>query len=352
MKKTSVRPSRSIARNRDRTNVPVDLGDLITQLSAAWGPPGREDEVRDIVVRHIAAHVEHIETSPLGAVHAVIRRGGRPRWMITAHMDQIGVIVSHVDPSGFARFHLLGRKDPGCLPGHIVRFTSGRIAVIRVAAGAKRSASSVDDLLLDFGGVPRSQDKIEVGDVGCLDPELRPIGNYLVGSNTGGRSAVAILVRTIQSLSRPASESQFAFSVQGEFGGDGGLTSAASLEPEAACVVCPAPAEDYPGGPADSIRLGGGPLIGVRHGSATSHPSLVELLESLAKKSKIGYQLGTFEAELPGSALPAARGGIRTVWLCLPCRGLGTTAEMVDMTDLDRTGRLLGALVHARQEWM
>jgi putative aminopeptidase FrvX len=349
MKRTPGRQSKAPRKGGVHTQT-TDMAELIAELSEVCGPPGREEEVRQHVVRKISTYAEHIETSPLGAAHAIVGRGGQPRWMIAANMDEVGVIISHSDPSGFARFALLGNKDPATLAGHAVRFAGGRVAVIRVQTGARNAAITVDDLVLDFGGPIDGQPAIGIGDIGCLDSGTHRLGSRFVASNAGGRAGVAVLIRTLQLVERSSAELQFVFSVQGEFGGDGGLTSAAALGPQVACVVCPAPSQDTPGSTAQQIRLGGGPVLVARHGRTASDPRLVQAMASLAKKDKIGYQLGTLDVSLPGSGLPAAHGGVRTVWLGIPCRGLGTTSEMVDLGDVDGTGHLLTALVQSAQD--
>jgi endoglucanase len=272
--------------------------------------------------------------------------------MIAAHMDEVGLIISHIDPSGFARVGLLGRKDPAGLIGHTAEFPGGRMAVLRVETDSKDEAISVDKLFLDFGSSGPGQVEINVGDVGCLANGQHRLGDRFVRSNAGGRSAVVTLIRVLQSLERPTAELQFVFSVQGEFGSDGGRTSAASLEPQAALVIAPAPSGDTPGKASQTIRLGGGPVIVIRHGSVASDARMVEAIVSQADKSRIACQMAALEFELPGSTMPAANDGLITAWVCIPCRGLGGTAEMVDMGDIDATVRLLTALSQSRLEWL
>jgi len=352
MKQTSRGQSKPAVRRRAETPTARDIGELIADLGGIWGPPGREDAVRQHVVREISSHVDHMQISPLGAVHAIAGRGAQPRMMIAAHMDEVGVMVSHLDSSGFARFGLLGKKDPKGLVGHTVRFTGELLGLVRAEAGTTNRAVSLDKLFLDFGSPERVGPRIKIGDVGCLVSEQRRIGDRFIGSNAGGRSGVALLIHTLQSLARPSGEVQFVFSVQGEFGGDGGLTSATTLGPQAALIVGAAPADDIPGGSIDPIRLGGGPVLVVRHGSTASHPRVLEAIASVAKKRKIGTQSATLEASLPGAGLPSANGGVMTAWICIPCRGHHTASEMVDLGDVEATALLLTALAQSRLEWM
>lgn len=350
MKKTTVRQTAAATRRRPKTVRPSSLDDLLSDLTVIPGPPGREDEVRRGVIRRIAKHVDDVHISHVGAAHAILAAGRGPRLMISAHMDEVGVIVSHIHASGFARFSLLGYKDPNSLPGHTVRFLSGATAVIRSQTGPKREAGALEGLFLDFGRKGRDQPDVRVGDVGCIVAVQTRLAGRFVGSNAGSRSAVVAVIRAIESITRPAVEVQFVFSVQGEFGDDGGLTSAAALGPQSAIVVAPARADDTPGTANPTIRLGAGPVIAVRHAATASEPALVEALLSLANKGKIACQTAVLEDGLPGSAIPAALGGVKTAWVCIPCRGLGTTAEMVEPDDVGATARLLTALARSYRE--
>jgi endoglucanase len=74
---------------------------LIRSLVEAFGPSGKEDQVREIVRGEIEAHVDEIDVSPLGSLHAIVNPGGGTKVMVAAHMDEIGVIISHIDENGF-----------------------------------------------------------------------------------------------------------------------------------------------------------------------------------------------------------------------------------------------------------
>jgi putative aminopeptidase FrvX len=352
MKKTSARKTGAASGVNLRRFRGTRVGDLIAELSDICGAPGREDEVRQRIVGEISRRVRNIETSPPGAVHARMGPAGGPRVMLAAHMDEVGVIVSHVDRAGYARFDLLGKKEVESLIGHTVRFPGGRIGIVRSEVSANRGTISLNDLFLDFGTPEASPARVAVGDVGCLKSGAHRLGERFVACNAGGRSSVAALVQTVLSMGRAQAEMLFAFTVQGEFGADGGLTSAAALEPHAACVVCAAPADDIPSRSEQAIHLGGGPVIAIRHGPTPSDPRFVKALVALAKNRKIRYQLGTLAEGLPGSGLPAAGRGVITAWACIPCRGLGTTAEMVDLEDVLGTARLLAALGESQLEWL
>ena len=325
--------------------------ELIDELAGVWGPPGREDAVRRRIAREVSRHADRLETSPLGALHAVTHAGGAPRIMISAHMDEVAVIVSHVDPAGFARFTLLGSMDATELVSQAVGFAEGVVGVVRAEADLGDDKLSVDGLFLDFGVTSRDDSPVKTGDVGCLRSSRRLFGRRLVGWNAGSRSGLAVLTQVMRSLGRTAAEVHFVFSVQGEFGGDGGKTSAAMVDPEAAVIVSATRAGDYPGGALDPIRLGEGPVIPARHGSVACHPAVVGSLASCAKKKGIPHQPGSLADSMPGADVPSVNGGVMTAWVCIPCRGLHSASEMVDLSDIEATIRLLREFARARPEW-
>ena len=351
MVKRSQGPSKAQATRRRVPTGERSTQELIDELAGVWGPPGREDAVRRRIAREVTNDADRLETSPLGALHAVKHAGGAPRIMISTHMDEVAVIVSHVDPAGYARFTLLGSMDATQLVGQAVSFAEGAVGVVRAEADSGDDKLSVDGLFLDFGVTSRDDSPVRTGDVGCLQSSRRQFGSRLVGWNAGSRSGLAVLMQVLRGLGRTAAELHFVFSVQGEFGGDGGKTSAAMLDPRVAVIVSAAEADDYPGGALDPIRLGQGPLIPARHGPVTCHPAVVGALVSCAKRKRIPYQPASLAESLPGADVPSVDGGVMAGWVGIPCRGLHTTTEMVDLTDVEATIRLLREFAGARLEW-
>ena len=91
---------------------------LIKSLVESFGPSGKEEQVREIVRMEIASYVDELSDSPLGSLHAIVNPVGGTKVMVAAHMDEIGVIISHIDKNGVARFHNIGGVFPHTLVGH------------------------------------------------------------------------------------------------------------------------------------------------------------------------------------------------------------------------------------------
>ena len=132
---------------------------LIQRLTDAFGPSGHEDAVRDLIRKEVRGLADEVRTDALGnlIVHkrpAARRAGGQvPRKiMIAAHMDEIGLAVSHVDAQGFARFTPVGGIYPRNLPGSRVRFLNGTAGVIGLEATETSSeVPAMDRMYIDVG---------------------------------------------------------------------------------------------------------------------------------------------------------------------------------------------------------
>ena len=85
--------------------------DLLAALCEVAGPSGREERVRDLVRPELAATCDRVETDPLGSLIGVRDGSGGPRLMLAAHMDEIGLMVTHIDERGYLRFVPLGGWD-------------------------------------------------------------------------------------------------------------------------------------------------------------------------------------------------------------------------------------------------
>ena len=96
------------------------MRDLIERLTQAYGPSGREAHVRELIQREIQELVDELEISPLGSLHAVRNKGGDHRVMVAAHMDEIGMVVSHIEDDGYIRVKKVGGFDDRVLIGRMV----------------------------------------------------------------------------------------------------------------------------------------------------------------------------------------------------------------------------------------
>ena len=316
---------------------------LIKQLVETWGPSGREDAVRQLVQAEIEDQVDSMTISPMGGLHAIVNHGGGMKLMLAAHMDEIGIIISHIDQDGFTRFHALGGVNLETCIGHRVRFEDGTMAVIGVEQRAERTKPPrLEDLYLDFG-VSSAQDcPVRVGDMGAFDRSFITIGDRLVAKSMDDRIGVAILIETLRRLPRPRHEVQFAFTVQEEVGLRGAGPSAFGLDPDLAIAVDVTRTGDTPRGIKMDVALGAGPAIKVRDKRMISDPRIVDLMSNRAEEAGIPHQFEVLQrGSTDAASIQVTRAGVPAGCLSIPCRYIHTPSEMVDMNDVENAVLLL-----------
>lgn len=320
---------------------------LIQRLVEAYGPSGREDEVRALIRQEIEGQAEEVKVSPMGSLHAVVNRGGGTRVMLAAHMDEIGVIVSHIDERGFARFQPIGGVNPQTLLGHRVRFANGARAVVGIEDPWQRSKPlTLERFFLDFGVDTADDCPVQVGDIGGFDRPFLDLGNRLVAKSMDDRIGVAVLIETLRQLKRPANEVQFAFTVQEEVGLRGATTSAFGLDPEVGIAVDVTATGDTPRGLKMAVELGKGPAIKVRDVRMIADPRVVEAMVGAARRARLPYQLEVLQVgSTDAAAIQLTREGVPSGTLSIPCRYVHTPSEMVDLRDVEAAVQLLVALL-------
>ncbi len=316
---------------------------LITKLSEAYGPSGREGAIREMVRSEVEPLVDEIGISPMGGLHAFKNRGGHPRVMLAAHMDEIGVVISHIDGQGFARFQSVGSVKTGILYGQRVQFPGDVHGVIGVELerGSKGSPTLANHFI-DFGVDDRSRTPVFVGDFGVFEGSLHDQGDRVVGKSLDDRVGVAILIETLRRLKGTPHEVQFAFTVQEEVGQRGALTSAYALQPDIGIAVDLTATGDTPKGWELETSLGKGAAIKVRDRRTLTDPRIVRLLEERASAAQIPYQM---EIQRGGgtdaAAIQMSRAGVPAGCISIPARYLHTPSEMVDMRDVEAAVALL-----------
>lgn len=322
---------------------PTQMMALVERLAQAFGPAGKEDQVREIVRHEIEGRADEMHVSRVGSLHALINKGAGTRVMLAAHLDEIGAIISHIDDRGFARFHPMGWIDPDTVVGQRIVFESGALGVIGIEYRKDRTKSpTIDQAYLDFGVDTRRDCPVKVGDIGAFERPFARLGNRMVSKAMDDRVGVVVLIETLRRLDRTSHEVQFAFTVQEEFTSAGGKTSAYALEPHVGIAVDAADTGDTPRSLKLPAALGKGPMVKVRDAAMVSDPGLVDLLVRRAVAAKIPHQFEVLKGiATDGADIQVSRSGVVTAGISIPCRYIHTPSEMVDVRDVENAIRLL-----------
>ena len=334
--------------------------DFFKRLLDTPGPSGFE-RAPARVWREEAARFAKVEADVAGNCYATVNPGGKPRVMLTGHLDEIGVMIVHVDDDGFLYFAPIGGWDPQVLVGQRVRLEGragpvagvvGKKAIHLIKADERDKASKITDLWIDIGVKNKAEalEHIRVGDAGVLSGGLVELPNQRwVSRSIDNRVGSFVVLEALRRLAAqpPAACAVAVGTTQEEiaYTGGGARTSAFGLEPDAAIVVDVTHATDSPGVEKKEVgdfKLGGGPVLS--RGSAAS-PVVFDQLVAAAEAEKIPYGI---EAAPRGTSTDAdaiytARRGIATGVVSVPCRYMHSPNEMVSLEDVDRVARLLAA---------
>ncbi|MCF6278538.1 MAG: M42 family metallopeptidase [Anaerolineales bacterium] len=322
---------------------------LIKKLTETYSPSGYEAAIREVIQAEIKDFSDETRVDALGNLIArkgTLGKGGK-RIMLAAHMDEIGVIATHIDENGFVRFAALGGVFPHTLVGSRVRFINGTPGVV----GARFLVRPIkliplDKMYIDVGATSPKDCPVKIGDVAAFERPFADMGTRVVAKSLDDRIGVAILIETLRQLKTTPHEIHFVFTVQEEVGVRGAATSAFGVNPQIGIAVDVTGAGDTPNMPAQqTITLGAGPTVKFKDAGNIADSRVNQLLIGTAEKKRIPYQrevatMGGTDAR----AIQLTRAGVPAATLSIPCRYVHTPSEMIALQDVENSVKLLLAL--------
>jgi endoglucanase len=322
---------------------------LIQKLVEVTGPSGYESQVRDLIRKEIEAEAEQLQVDALGNLIATVGQlaAGGQRIMLAAHMDEIGLIATHIDEQGYVRFTTLGGVRRQTCVGGRVRFLNGTPGVIAEEySGDAGRLPTFEQLFIDVGATSREGCPVRIGDVAAFERPFAAVSERWVAKAMDDRIGVAVLIEVLRRLSHGPNQVAFVFSVQEEVGLRGATTAAFGLEPDIGIAVDVTRSGDTPRGPKMDVGLGKGPAIKVRDSGMLSDPRLVEAMLHTAEVHRIPYQLEVLESGTTDArAIQLSRAGVPSGCVSIPCRYLHSPSEMVDSNDVQNAVALLVQLL-------
>lgn len=330
-------------------------------LTETFGPSGHEDAVRKLIQKEVKPYADEIRVDAMGSL--IVRRKptadaeNSKRIMLAAHMDEIGVIASHIDKNGFVRFASNGGVFGRYTLGARIRFMNGVTGVVGFDKFENADqAPAMSKMYIDVGATSRSDCPVKVGDFGAFERSFMEMGNRLVAKSMDDRVGVLVAIETLRSLTLPYAQGgastphdlYFVFTTQEEVGVRGAATSAYGVDPDLGIALDVTPAGDTPKALKMEMALGKGPCIKIQDPGMIADPRVVQWMIRTAEKNKIPYQR---EVLLMGStdarAIQLARAGVPAGCLSIPVRYVHSPSEMVDYSDVQNSVKLLTALLRA-----
>jgi putative aminopeptidase FrvX len=325
------------------------MKELIQKLVETTGPSGHENHVRELITKEISACTKDIKIDALGNLIARVgeKKTGGMRILLSAHMDEIGVIATHIDEKGFIRFTTIGGvRAANCIGGR-VQFLNGSCGMIYMEKLENAGqVPSFDQLYIDCGFTGKADCQVQVGDMAVFERPFLDLGKRMIAKAFDDRIGVAIQIEVMKQLKKTPHEIFFVFSTQEEVGLRGATTSAYGVDPELGLSIDVTLTGDTPKSIKMAVSLGKGPAIKVRDGGMLSDPRLVQNLIQTANKNNIPYQLEVLEGgTTDAKAIQLTRSGVPAGCVSIPCRYVHSPSEMVDTEDVENAVKLILAFL-------
>ncbi|CAN5149332.1 M42 family metallopeptidase [soil metagenome] len=335
--------------------------EFLKRLLQTPGPSGNEG-VAASLWREQAQGFAEVRGDRMGNSFATLNGGGSPRVMLAGHVDEIGLMVTHIDESGLLRFSGVGGWDPQVLVGQRVLLQTkngevpgviGKKAIHVMEADERKKVSEIKSLWIDIGAKDRDEakERVRIGDVAVVDQGVVELPNGRIASrsldNRMGAFVVLEALRLLSEEDNLAAEVVAVASVQEEIGLYGARGAAFGLDPDAAIAVDVTHATDTPGIPKNEHgdhSLGSGPVI---KRATNLSPIVSEGLISAAESEGISYTLeaDSRSTSTDADAIQFTRAGIATGLVSVPNRYMHSPNEMVDLEDVEACARLIAAYV-------
>jgi putative aminopeptidase FrvX len=343
---------------------PVKTPQLLLDLLAARGPSGYESAPAE-VWREAAGSFAEVSSDIVGTPLAVVApkhgfESSARRLLVMGHIDEIGLIVTHIDDSGYLWFRAVGGWDAQILVGQRLTIDT-REGPITGVVGKKpihllrdeeaKKVADIREMHIDIGARDgdEARGRVRIGDVAVIDAQPAELPNgRLVSRALDNRlgSYVALQAARIVAEAGGGEWEVAAVAVtQEEITFGGSRTSAFALVPDAAIVVDVTHATDAPGievKESGKHELGSGPVLS--RGS-TLNQRLFELLFETAEAESIPITLeATSRATgTDADAVHLSRGGVPTALVSVPIRYMHSPVELVQLDDVDACARLIAA---------
>ncbi|MBB4635322.1 M42 family metallopeptidase [Longimicrobium terrae] len=342
--------------------------EFLKKLLDAPGPSGFETAAARVWRAEAETFAQNVRADVGGNSLASVGPQGGPRIMLAGHVDEIGVMITHIDEEGFLYVDGIGGWDPQVLVGQRIRFLSrggdimgvvGKKPIHLIKPEEKEKAVKLSDLWVDIGVADHDgalRRGVRVGDPGIVDTRLVELGSGLIASRAvDNRVGAFVVLEVLRELSRDgcAAEVTAVATAQEEIGyqGGGARTSAFTLDPAVAVVVDLTFATDAPGVDKKQVgehKLGSGPVLS--RGSAI-HPLMFERFAETAEKANIPYTIQGSPrfTSTDADAIYLQRGGVPTAVVSVPNRYMHSPNEVVSLDDIDATIKLIAAFCRTIQ---
>ena len=321
--------------------------ELLKTLCMTNGVSGDEDRVRDIILSEIRPFADSIDVDSMGNIIAFKKGKKQPekKLLISAHMDEVGFIVTHITEEGLLKFDCVGGVNDSAAFARYVRIGKNNIPGVVCSAplhllkkDERRKNPPISSLYIDIGAKDRqdAEKYVSLGDTAAFDAPFDCCEGRVISKAIDDRFGCMVLIEMLRS--ELEYDMYFSFVVQEEVGLRGAKAAAFSVDPDFAIVVEATTAGDVPFAE-DEKRVcvvDGGAVVTFMDRATIYDRELFALVNACARAEGIRVQTKTMIAGgNDAGAIHSSRGGVRTVAISLPCRYIHSSSGLAYVTDMD-----------------
>lgn len=324
---------------------------LIKELTELNGVSGDETAVRNFIKEKIEPYADEITVDSMGNLIALKRGSSAKRVMLSAHMDEVGFILSGITDKGFLEFKTVGGIDTRVIISKKVTVGKNKIpGVIGMKAihlqkrSERESVPEIKDIFIDIGAKDKktAEEKVNLGDYIAFDTGFEQLGKYTFKAKAiDDRAGCAILAELIKNPVKY--DTYFCFTTQEEVGLRGARVAAHRINPDIALVIEATTCSDAHGfDEHESVTsLGGGAAVTFMDRTTIVNRDFYKWLYETAERNgiKVQYKRSTSGGNDAGR-IHLEREGIKTASISVPCRYLHSPCSIASLADIEAVQKL------------
>jgi len=332
---------------------------ILSKLTNAFGPSGCEDEVREIIKHEIINYCDELYEDSIGNLicHKKGKLINNKSIMLTAHMDEVGFIISFITKEGYLKFQTVGGIDPNVLISKKVVIGEKRICGVIGTKPIHQNKDGINklkisDLYIDIGANSREDalKYVDLGDYACFDSDYVEFGEGFVKAKAlDDRVGCMALINVAKR--NPKADIYYVFAVQEEVGHRGAIIASKRIDPVFAIVLEGTTCSDVPGTEefGFSTHIGCGAALSIRDSGAYSDIQLTQEIMNVAKENNIKCQYKqTTMGGNDASAVQLSKNGVKVAAISVPCRYIHSQSNVAKISDIKSMEDILYTFIESK----
>ncbi len=332
------------------------MNPFLKKLTELDGVSGNEQNIRRAIVAELEGRIEYT-VDRIGNLYAH-SKGFFPndiKLMLTAHMDEVGFVITHITKEGYLKFQPIGGMDERILPGKAVLIghnkvcgVIGSLAIHLQSKKQREQVTEMRDLFIDIGAKDREQAEksVSVGDVAVFAFPSEDLGELVRAKALDDRVGCSVLLDLLKEL--PEENFTAVFTTREEIGCYGAMAATGAVKPKYAIVLEGTTASDIgeTEGADQVCAVGKGPVLSFMDNGAIYDRKFLDLACKVAEREGIPYQLkhavaGGNEA----GRIQKMGAGCYVLAISLPCRYIHGPVSVASEKDMEAMKQLAAAII-------